>query len=159
MDGDAQNIELIFDVEGGQSGVVAQSGLNVEGKVVFSTADPGVYSFRIRAVNADGEASQNVPAVVTVVGDMTVNFTKPSRNLIVRPNVPVAVAYTVDTLAASVNTEVFVDPDVNVDGDETRVFSSILKSVDENFNTQGLLLGVNYSIYRSEEHTSELQSH
>ncbi|MCH7870978.1 MAG: hypothetical protein IID33_04695, partial [Planctomycetes bacterium] len=147
VDGDAQNIELIYDLEGGQAGVVAQSGLNVEGKVVFSTGDPGIYSFSIRATSSDTEVIQSVPAIVTVVGDMTIIFTEPARNLIVRPNVPVPVAYTVATLASSINAEVFVDPDLTVEGDETRVFSSILKSVSETFNTQALDLGVDYTIY------------
>ena len=70
VDGDSQGIELIYDVEGGQSGVVAQSGLNVEGTVVFETSEPGVYSFSIRATGSDSEVTQVVPGSVTVVGDM-----------------------------------------------------------------------------------------
>ena len=147
VDGDAANIELLFDLEGGQAGLVAQGGLNVEGTVLFSTAQPGVYTLSIRAATADGEVVQTVPGKVTVVGDMAVSFSKPAQDLIVRPNVPVQVAYTVDTLASSINAEVFVDPDTSVEGDETRVLSSILKSVNETFNTQGLLLGVDYAIF------------
>ena len=52
-----------------------------------------------------------------------------------------------ENLAASVRSDVFVDPDVGVDGDETLVFTSTLKNVSTNLSTQGLDLGVDYTVY------------
>jgi hypothetical protein len=147
VDGEAQSVELFYNLEGGQSGVIVQSNLNVEGTVEFSTDQPGVYALGVRAANVDSEAEQLAPGRVTVVGQAQVSFSKPSQNLVIRPNVPVAVAYAIDTLAATVSSKVYVDPNRQVDGDETEVLTSTLKAVNDAIPTQGLTLGVEYSIY------------
>lgn len=147
VDGAAESVELVFAKDDGDV-QVAQAGLSLEGTVVFSTFEPGTYVLGIRAQTSLGATKlQLAPGKITVVGDMDVVITEPAIDRIVRPGVPVAVAYNLTTLAKAVNVSVFLDPNRNVDGDEVLQFTSKLKADSRNIQTQNLTLGQNYSLY------------
>ncbi len=148
VDGDATAIELVYQKDADTTVLVKQDKLNVEGKVAFSSEDPGVYRLGIRATGADeGVVTQYAPGKVTVVGDTTISFTNPSTDQVIRPNTPVPVSLTVTTLAGSVTTSVYADPDPATDGGEVLGFTSTQKNVSGNIQTSGFQLGVQYSIY------------
>lgn len=146
VDGESTSIELVFQVVGATDTVVLKSGLNVEGKAQFSSADAGIYRVGIRASNSTKTTTQFAAGQVTVVAAPTVAITEPSSDLIVRPNVPVGVAYSLGTLAKSISAQVFVDPNPNVSGDEILAFTSPLKTVSQTIKTNSLQEGIDYSV-------------